>query len=202
MTKVRKPIKERKEEIFWIIVDIISEHGFMCVSTVEIAKRLGVSQPAIYKYFPNKEEIIVYFLDNLKEILSGIVTNAKKGKTTEEKLSLLYQHHLELIERTKILPRVVFSDEIYLDGTKKSKKLKEVITSYKSKIKKIIEEGVKNGDIKKDLDPDMIVKIFIGSILSTSLDWMLNNMSYSLVDQKDKLMDFLKKTIFVNEGQE
>ncbi len=199
MTKVRKPIKERKEEIFWIIVDIISEHGFICVSTVEIAKRLGVSQPAIYKYFPNKEEIIVYFLDNLKEILSDIVTNAKKGKTTEEKLSLLYKHHLELIEKTKILPRVVFSDEIYLDGSKKRKKLKEVITSYKKKIKKIIEDGIKKGDIK-DLDPDIIVRIFIGSILSTSLDWMLNGMNYSLVEQREKLMEFLKETIFVKKN--
>ncbi len=202
MTKVRKPIKERKEEIFWIIVDIISEHGFICVSTVEIAKRLGVSQPAIYKYFPNKEEIIVYFLDNLKDILSEIVANAKKGKTTEEKISLLYQHHLELIERTKILPRVVFSDEIYLDGSKKRKKLKEVITSYKKKIRKIIEDGIQKGDIKDNLDPDMVVKIIIGSILSTSLDWMLNDMSYSLVNQKDKLMGFLKETIFVKKGQE
>ncbi len=201
MKKVRKPIKERKEEIFWIIVDIISEHGFMCVSTVEIAKRLGVSQPAIYKYFPNKEEIIVYFLDNLKDILSEIVANAKKGKTTEEKLSLLYQHHLELVEKTKILPRVVFSDEIYLDSSKKRKKLKEVITSYKKKIKKIVEDGIKKGDLK-DLDPDMIVRIFLGSILSTSLDWMLNDMSYSLVGEKDKLMDYLKKTIFINKGQD
>jgi AcrR family transcriptional regulator len=201
MTKVRKPIKERKEEIFWIIVDIISEHGFMCVSTVEIAKRLGVSQPAIYKYFPNKEELIVYFLDNLKEILSGIVANAKKGKTTEEKISLLYQNHLELIERTKILPRVVFSDEIYLDGSKKRKKLKEVITSYKNKIKKIVEDGIKKGEIR-DLDPDLVVKIFIGSILSTSLEWMLNGMNYSLVSQKDKLMDYMRETIFIKQGQE
>lgn len=201
MTKVRKPIKERKEEIFWIIIDIISEHGFMCVSTVEIAKRLGVSQPAIYKYFPNKEEIIVYFLDNLKDILSEIVANAKKGKTTEEKLSLLYENHLELIERTKILPRVVFSDEIYIDGSKKRKKLKEVITSYKKKIKKIIEDGIKKGELK-DLDPEIVVRMFLGSILSTSLDWMLNDMSYSLVKQKDKLMEYLKETIFVKEGQE
>jgi AcrR family transcriptional regulator len=201
MTKVRKPIKERKEEIFWIIVDIISEHGFMCVSTVEIAKRLGVSQPAIYKYFPNKEELIVYFLDNLKEILSGIVANAKKGKTTEEKISLLYQNHLELIERTKILPRVVFSDEIYLDGSKKRKKLKEVITSYKNKIKKIVEDGIKKGEIR-DVDPDLVVKIFIGSILSTSLEWMLNGMNYSLVSQKDKLMDYMRETIFIKQGQE
>ncbi len=201
MTKVRKPIKERKEEIFWIIIDIISEHGFMCVSTVEIAKRLGVSQPAIYKYFPNKEEIIVYFLDNLKDILSEIVANVKKGKTTEEKLSLLYENHLELIERTKILPRVVFSDEIYIDGSKKRKKLKEVITSYKKKIKKIIEDGIKKGELK-DLDPEIVVRMFLGSILSTSLDWMLNDMSYSLVKQKDKLMEYLKETIFIKEGQE
>ncbi len=190
----RKPVEKRKEEIFYIISQIISESGFSAVSTTEIARRLGVSQPAIYKYFKNKDELIKYFLEQVRENLNKVVKTAEKGKTTEEKLKILYKEHLELIEKTKVLPRIVFADEIHL-GSEKREKLKDAIFFYRDSIKKIIEKGIEKGEVKKDIDPELATRFFLGSIISSSLYWMLSGMNYSLSEDSKKLSDFIKKIL-------
>ena len=193
--KKRKSIKERKEEVFYVISQIITEKGLSEVSTVEVARRLGVSQPAIYKYFKNKDEMIIYYLKHLKDLLNEILKKAEKGKNTEEKIRIIFTEHFRLLERTKILPRIVFSDVIYLGDPEKKSRLKDAVFFYRNGIKSIISEGIEKGEIK-NIDPEFGVRVIIGSILSSTLFWMLNDMRYRMIDEVDFLMENIKKTIF------
>ncbi|NPA13187.1 MAG: TetR/AcrR family transcriptional regulator [Aquificae bacterium] len=190
MGKKRKKVSERKEEVFLIISQIIAEKGLSEVSTVEVARRLGVSQPAIYKYFKNKDEMIIYFLEHLKSQLEAVLKKAKEGKTTKDKLHLLYQEHLKLIQKTKILPRVIFSDVVYLGDPKKKQALREAILTYKRGIVDIVKEGIKKGELK-EVDPEIFSRFFIGSVISTTLMWMLNDMEADLVSEADRLINNL-----------
>ncbi|WP_293447803.1 TetR/AcrR family transcriptional regulator [Persephonella sp.] len=193
--KKRKSVGERKEEVFYVISQIIAEKGLSEVSTVEVARRLGVSQPAIYKYFKNKDDMITYYLQHLKNNLNEIIKKAEKGKTTEEKLRIIFTEHFRLLERTKILPRVVFSDIIYVGNPEKKFKLKEAVFLYKDGIKNIISEGIKNGEIK-DIDPEFGVRVVIGSILSSTLFWMLDDMKFRIIEEVDFIIENIKKTLF------
>ena len=192
--KKRKSKEERKEEIFFIIAQIISEKGLSEVSTTEVAKRLGVSQPAIYKYFKNKDEMIIYFISHLKEQLSKILEKASKGKDTFEKLYILYQNHFALIEKTKILPRVIFSDTIYIGNEEKRISLHKVIEFYKDGIRQIIREGIEKREIKK-IDPHIGANLIIGLVISCTLEWMLNGMKYSLKDKAYNVISQLEKIL-------
>jgi len=194
---LRKKVSERRKEVFFAISEIISEKGLSEVSTIEIAKRLGVTQPALYKYFKSKDDMIIYFLDELKQHLMGILERAKGGRGALEKLKIVYEKHLELIEKTKILPRVIFSDEIYIGNENKRKKLKEVIESYTEGVKEIIEEGKRGGEIRGDIDSQLIVRFILGSIISTTLIWFLSNYNFNLKSESKKLVTELEKMIKV-----
>jgi len=191
---LRKKVAERRREVFFAISEIISTKGLSEVSTTEIAKKLGVSQPALYKYFKNKDEMIIYFLSELKNHLVGILKVAENGKDTIDKLRIVYEEHLGLIERTKILPRVIFSDSIYIGNDRKRNKLKEVIEAYTEGIKDIIREGKKKGEIK-EIDENILSRFIIGSIISTTLAWFLNNYSFELKGESEKLVKELEKMI-------
>jgi len=192
--KKRKSKEERKEEIFFIIAKIISEKGLSEVSTTEVAKRLGVSQPAIYKYFKNKDEMIIYFISHLKEQLAKILEKANEGRTTFEKLHILYENHFALIEKTKILPRVIFSDTIYIGDNKKRISLKEVISFYKDGIRNILKEGIDKNEIK-DINLSIGTNLVIGLVISCTLEWMLNGMNYSLKSRAKYVILELEKLL-------
>ena len=53
---------EKKEKIIQACVELVSEKGYRSTTTVDIAKRAGVSTGIVYSYFKDKKE----FTDNAK----------------------------------------------------------------------------------------------------------------------------------------
>lgn len=53
----RLPSKERRAEFIEKAIAFFAEEGFES-STRELAKRLGVTQPLLYRYFPSKDDLI------------------------------------------------------------------------------------------------------------------------------------------------
>ena len=53
----RMSAADRKEQIVTAAIRLFSEHGFES-STHDLAQSLGVTQPAIYKHFPTKDDLI------------------------------------------------------------------------------------------------------------------------------------------------
>ncbi len=191
----RKSVQERKEEVFSAINQIIAEKGFSEVSTTEVAKKLGVTQPAIYKYFNSKDEMILYYLDYIEQQLKEILKKAKSKDDIEDQLRTIYKEYLLFIEKTKIIPRIIFSDVIYLGSDKKLNRLKEILQNFEKHIKEIFKDGKQKGLFSK-YDEEALVKFFTGSILSQSLDWMINNMSYPLSSKADYLFNHFKEGFF------
>ena len=192
--QTRKGIETRKEEVYVVIADIIAEEGIAHVSTKTVAQKLGVSQPALYKYFKNRDKMLIGFLDYLTLLLMGVLEQINSFETTEEKIHALYQQQLALIEKTRILPKVLFFEEFHLGQTEKRDKLREMVDRYEDGIKKIVAEGIERGEII-DVDPAVTIHFLKGALLSAYLSWTLAGMTYSLEDEKDKFMIFLKKTI-------
>lgn len=192
--QIRKDIETRKEEVFTVIAEIIAEQGMTSVSTKCVAQKLNVSQPALYKYFKNRDEMLIGFLDYMTALLIKILARINSFDTSEEKLQAFYQEQLTLVEKTKILPKVLFFEEFHLEDSEKRDKLREMVNIFEEGIKHIIIEGISRQEIT-EVDPDTTVQFIKGVILSAYLNWILGGMNYSLVGEKDKFMTFLKKSI-------
>ncbi len=180
----------RKRQIFNAILHIISEKGVSYITTTEIAKLIGITQPALYKHFKNREEIILYFINELKVELEKIIKKANKGKDFFEKITILYEAHFDFVEKTKVIPRFPFSDEIHGESNKNKRLVFNNIcfNYYQSEIEKIFKyNGVKNVDEK------ICAKIFLGSLISCSLKWMLNDMNFPLKSEIPGLIKFWKE---------
>lgn len=53
----RLPSRERRKEFIAQAIEFFAENGFES-STRDLAKRLGVTQPLLYRYFPSKDDLI------------------------------------------------------------------------------------------------------------------------------------------------
>jgi AcrR family transcriptional regulator len=192
--QIRKDVETRKEEVFEVIAQIIAEEGCNYVSTKTVAQKLGVSQPALYKYFKNREEMVIGFLDYLTALLIEVLARVNSFETSEEKLHAFYQEQLALIEKTKVLPKVLFFEELHLDRGEKRDKLRDMVHIYEEGIKQFVVEGIARQEII-EVDPNTAVQFIKGPILVAYLNWSLAGRNYSLVAEKDKFMTFLKQTI-------
>lgn len=63
----------RNEEVLEAALELIAEHGVTGASLRRLAKRLGMSQPSLYHYFPSKDALVAAILDysTMRMVRSG-----------------------------------------------------------------------------------------------------------------------------------
>jgi AcrR family transcriptional regulator len=184
---MRKTKQERKDEVFKAIGQIASQKGFNNVTTKALADILGVTQPAIYKYFKNRDELILYFLDKVNAYLLNIIETASKEVGIQNRVKMLLSEHLKMVEDNEVLPVMVFSDEIYIGDVKKKEKLQSIVFNYRQSIINLL-----NGCPQSEIVADII----LGSIIFSGLKWRLNNKSYSLASKTADLAQVINKLCF------
>ena len=100
-TGKKKPMREASEQRARAIVAAAAEHfsevGF-AGSTREIAKRVGVTQPLLYRYFPTKDDLIeaVYrtaYLERWDQSWDAALKD--RSKPTRERFETFYREYAE-----------------------------------------------------------------------------------------------------------
>ncbi|MRN54039.1 TetR/AcrR family transcriptional regulator [Paenibacillus monticola] len=60
-------VVNRREQILEAAVIVFAEHGYFRATTAQVAEKVGISQPYIFKIFKNKEELFVATLERAFE---------------------------------------------------------------------------------------------------------------------------------------
>jgi len=165
---------------------LFSEQGYQKTTIVDISKRAGLSEAALYEYFQGKEDLLLTIpalwvselLRDLDEQLFGI-------QGAVNKLRKYLWWYLRRVEQTPLDAKIVYfflktnanflSTEVYAN-----------VKKFYSYIVEIFEEGRKSGEMRSDLDPRIARDIFVGTMDHIITRWLLKDMSYSLFDNLDK----------------
>ncbi len=163
-----------KEKIVKTSLRLFLQKGFYNVSMQDIAKEIGISKPAIYHYFKNKDKLIEGVLDLFSEKTKIFMKDYYKN-TEDYKESL--RDYLHLIPAFKNIEEILLDEkkerfnhsfnEFLLSVSKYNPILKEriskdIIGAIEKKVKININAQIK-GIIKDDIDP-FILSLMIHSI--------------------------------------
>lgn len=91
--------EERRQEFISKAIEFFAEEGFES-STRELARRLGVTQPLLYRYFPSKDDLIseVYNLVYLKRWREEWeVLLSDRSRPVKDRLTEFYHAYTEVI---------------------------------------------------------------------------------------------------------
>jgi len=78
---------DRQTEILLVALELIGKKGIQGLTIKNISKEIGISEPAIYRHFASKSDIILGVLSNFKEMaimLSEIVENYNFRRNFQE----------------------------------------------------------------------------------------------------------------------
>lgn len=193
---VKKETTEvRKEQTVKAALDIIGAKGVQGLTTARIAKTVGISEANLYRHFKNKDAILLAVIDSIDNTLTNnLKTVRKENITSLKKMGRIFNLHLSYINDNKGIPRVVFSSEILF--TKEiRKKLSSFVDRYLEMLAEVLEEGAKDGSIRKGINSRAMASLFIGMIQLNALRWLLNNFQSPLSKEGGKLWQAYKKNI-------
>ncbi|HEY5835460.1 TetR/AcrR family transcriptional regulator [Streptomyces sp.] len=94
---VRMSAEERRESVIRAAMSAFAHGGYNATSTEAIARRVGVSQPYLFRLFPNKQAIFLAAAERCLESTRQVFVDAAEGLAPEEKLTAMANAYQKLI---------------------------------------------------------------------------------------------------------
>jgi TetR/AcrR family transcriptional regulator, fatty acid metabolism regulator protein len=179
---------------------LLEKKEFSAVTTAEIAKQAGVTEALIYKYFKDKRDLLHQVLREYLEQYQVQVENDLKGiKGALNRLRKLIWSHINVYATNRVFAKILMLEVRNYPDYYKSETY-ELVKIYSNTVLRIIEEGIRNKEIRDDLDPKLIRLGIIGSIEQVCLSGVVYGREISPDDITENLCEFIFKGIDRNKN--
>ena len=122
---VKESTEIRQEQIKKAVLEIIAGEGLHNLSTRNLAKKIGLSEGAIFRHFKTKRDIIKGIMDDVARDLIGALRNiALKPIKAEEKLSQYLCQNVKYLKENMGITILLFSEAAHLGDKELKYKLK------------------------------------------------------------------------------
>src|SRR6476620_7425478 len=94
---------DRRSQLIAAAERLVAERGYLAVRLEDIGAAAGVSGPAIYRHFPNKESLLVELLVGIStRLLAGATAVVEKASDSADALDGLIDFHLDFARRVRL----------------------------------------------------------------------------------------------------
>lgn len=186
----------RQIEIIEAATNLIGERGIQNLTTKNLAKKMNFSEPALYRHFKNKTDILSSVLKYYRDQLKGGIFNILSSKTSGlDKIDAIFKFQFAHFSKTPAIVMVIFSETSFQYDEKLSKTVLEIMSQKKELMTTVIEFGQNDGSIRNDLDKSHLATMLMGSLRLTILRWRLTNFTFNLQEQGNSILSTLKQLI-------
>ncbi len=178
----------RQQEIIESALELISTKGIQGLTIKNLAKMISVTEPAIYRHFENKFEILISILELFQmKSINFFKTELNSSRSALEKINHLFDTHFQSFSQMPSLASVIFSEEIFRNEAVLINKIKSVIDSTTEILTLILKQGQINEEIRKDIEAEQLAIVIMGSMRLFIKKWQFSNFSFSLEVEGEKL---------------
>ena len=151
--KQSSPAGDRKRQIIKSTVDIMSESGVAGATTARIAADVGVSEPALYRHFKNKQVMLLAALDDISaRLIVHTVSAAEGADDVVMQLRLMSAAFYDFVMYNPEETRVLFEVVSAVRGADMRTAVRERFAQLLAVIEAVLVDGVDRGALREDLD--------------------------------------------------
>lgn len=182
----------RKEKITITSIEILDEKGIQGLTTREIASRQNITEPAIYRHFSSKKNIILSIIEKFK-IFDELISSTIKENEIEpiEALKYYVESFSTYYENYPEITTIMFSLDIYGYDEELKKEMFDTFKNRDQLICEIIKEGQDKNIFNKNLSPEYFADIIIDVIWGTIKRWKFNHCKSDLTHEVMEKIEWL-----------
>ncbi|HEY5586547.1 MAG TPA: TetR/AcrR family transcriptional regulator [Ruminiclostridium sp.] len=165
-------LPDKEKRILEAAIQISNEKGFSSATTSEIARRAGVAEGTIFRYFKTKKDILHgIILQAIKIVANKVVLSSiEKILRNEEKKDLrtllkdILMDRLDLAQKFFPMFRVVISEALFHEDIREAL-YKNVISKMDENIMRLFNDMAKSGQLRTDIEPMIMFRSIIGNFM-------------------------------------
>ncbi len=179
----------RQSEIIDSSIEIIASRGIQGLTIKNLSKEIGISEPAIYRHFKSKTEIILAILENFK-IMAKLLSASMEAfqGSAFEKISFMFLKMIEIFAAQPSIVSVIFSEEIFKNEEALLEKIRNIMNLHQNTIENIISKGQNEGNVRKDISKDSLALLVMGALRLLVKRWDLNRHEFNLANEGNALL--------------
>ena len=116
----KRSIKERRQQVLTVLTHMLhSERGLERMTTARLAAEVGVSEAALYRYYPSKTKIFEALIENIESTLLNRISQSIKNETnTMQRVKDILQMILDFARKNPGLTRVLTGHALMFEDAK------------------------------------------------------------------------------------
>ena len=188
---------DRQIEIMEAATARIDKYGIQNLTIKTLASDIGLSEPALYRHFKSKNDILLgllnYFITGMKNRISNIPVNP--DATAGDELKAIFHSQLQTFTNKPAFVSVIFAESIFHYDEGLTKKVSEIMDLMHQYVKANIEKGQKAGQYSKLINVSTLTTIILGGIRMTVLKWKLSAHKSNLIKDGNTVLEGILKMI-------
>jgi AcrR family transcriptional regulator len=186
MRRVKEEADKTRQAILDAALTIFSRQGYHPARLQDIAEAADVTRGAIYHHFGSKADLYITLIRDASELFNDVIAKAiAEGGTFQEVGKRVLINAWTFLEEDPHLTKVVelfnfktgFTselDEINQQRVEESETLVAYIVGF-------IQKAIERGELRPDLDPEIVARAFIAYQNGIMNLWLINRNAFSLI---------------------
>ena len=186
----------RQKQIIQASLDLIANSGIHGLTIKNISKNVGVTEPAIYRHFNSKNDILMGVISKVKES-SGVDLFSLEDKTltSTDLIFKAFTTRAHRFTNNPSIAAVIFSEAIFENDSVLSGAIRSIMETSHMKMVKIIKRGQDRGEIINSIEADQLALMIIGSFRLLVTKWHMSKNSFDLEIHTENMVKTFKQLI-------
>ncbi len=194
MRRIKEDADKTRQTILDAALTIFSRQGYHPARLQDIAEVASVTRGAIYHHFGSKADLYITLIREASELFNDVIAKAIAGGGTFQEVGkrVLINAWTFLEEDphlTKVVELFTFKtgftselDEINKQRVEESETLVAYIAGF-------IHKAIERGELRPDLDPEIVARAFIACQNGIMSLWLTNRNAFSLKESAPALAE-------------
>lgn len=193
---MRKPTEIRQEQIKQAVLDIIFTDGLKNLSTRMLARRIGMSEGAIFRHFPTKQHIIIDIVNDVhKDFIGGLRKIALSKQNPTKRLEEYLCFTIKYLTENKGITLLLFSEASHNNDEELKQGLMQIFNSQKKLLSKIILDGIAEGVWDESIPVENVAMLYMGIPVSLNIELILNNGTFGTANYCNRMFQLINKIL-------
>ena len=172
---------ERQKEIIQAAFDLISEQGIQELTIKKIAQAVGVTEPAIYRHFTSKIDILSSVIDEMIAQRDATFLRVRTGSgTARDMIRSFFTVQASLFETRPSLAIMLYPENLFRNNSELLRRATAMMDETLARFRELLQAGIADGSLKPGFDCEASALMLVGGFRLLVSSWRLDARSGGL----------------------
>jgi AcrR family transcriptional regulator len=188
-------LSKRQKQIIDIATQIIATHGVKGLTIKAIAGELGVTEPALYRHFNSKHDILQTLIACYAEEVDASIATAQVHAAGLDQIMEYFTYREEQYASAPEWARLSFCEEMFYNEEGLADDILILFAKVKTALEDMISQGQEDGSIRCNMPSRVLYQFIFGAHRLLLTEWCYSGADFDYRNETNELRQRIQELL-------